>query len=99
MVEGRDTLTSTANYDLNGLLAYQQASIILPFDSSRYYLVNTTPSDSTWNAYNSGGGSAFDQLRYHVLDMRDNTAASGIYYYRLLINGTPQSSGKLTVIK
>ncbi|MBS1644153.1 MAG: T9SS type A sorting domain-containing protein [Bacteroidetes bacterium] len=75
-IEDGDTLIPKLLYEYyDGFTAYDQSSIILPFNNEKYIVVTPTASDKEFVTYWANPSSTralFDLLLYHEVDMHAN---------------------------
>lgn len=79
-IDGGDTLIPNYYYtEQNGWSFASQSSIFLPMDSSKYYFITPTFSDSAYYECHVNSGSCFfDLLLYNVIDMKANGGAGKV---------------------
>ncbi len=74
-VDGLDSIGGRDIIQYYGFSAYSQASVFLPMDSSVYYFVMSSASDSEFYRWFQGGvgyDAVFDELLYCKIDMKGN---------------------------
>ena len=81
-IDGGDSLGSPAYYNfMHGYNDYAQGSILLPMDSSIYYLVTPSCNDTNLtNVWQNGGSNKGPDnlLLYNVIDMKANAGAGKV---------------------